>query len=289
MGMIIRIEKESFEKKSNIKSAMSGGLIDASALELYTDYSENQLRHIFEPAPGIFIAETPNVIERALDAGYEPLSFFIEDKFLNDKTSRLIERSAAAPVYAADHDTMKSLTGYNITMGSLCAMKRKALPTAEEICCGKSRIAILDDVENPTNVGAIFRSAAALGMEAVVLTSSCADPLYRRAIRVGMGTVFQLPWTIADCPGSKLISDLRQLGFKCAAMALKENTFSIDDDLLKGEEKLAVVLGSEGYGLPDETINACDITVKIPMYNGVDSLNVAAAAAVAFWQLRRRG
>ena len=255
-------------------------------LDIYKGYNENQLKHIYEPDLGLFIAETPNVIERAMDAGYEPESFFLEDKFDKEKTGKIYERFPEVPVFITDHESLKAFTGYNITMGMLSAMKRKKMPDVKEVCAGKKRIAVLENVSNPTNVGAIVRSAAALGMEAVILTSDCADPLYRRAARVSVGTVFQIPWTVIS-PES-LMKDLRDAGFKTAALALEEDSISIDDPSLLKEEKLALILGSEGYGLKAETIRQSDYTVMIPMSNGVDSLNVAAASAVAFWELRSK-
>ena len=242
------------------------------------------------PEKGLFIAESPKVITRALDGGYEPLSVLVEKKqALEDaETIAVLERCGNITVYTAEFAVLTRLTGFKLTRGMLCVMKRQNLPELREICAGCNRIAILENVMNPTNVGAIFRSAAALHMDAVVLTGGCSNPLYRRASRVSMGTVFQIPWTFVDKSVSwpkEGIPILREMGFKTAAMALKEDSVSIADPELTKEEKLAVILGTEGDGLLTETIAACDYTVMIPMSHGVDSLNVAAASAVAFWQL----
>ena len=262
----------------------------APELDVYARLTEAQLLNRFEPAKGMFIAESPKVIHRALDAGYEPVSMLMERKDIEGSAREILERCPEIPVFTADEELLCGLTGYHLTRGVLCAMRRPALPSAEEVLAGKRRVVILENVQNPTNVGAIFRSAAALGMEAVLLTPGCSNPLYRRSARVSMGTVFQVPWTYigaetADWP-EKGMETLKRLGFKTAALALSDNSVSIDDPQLMAEEKLAVLLGSEGDGLTDGTIAACDYTVKIPMYHGVDSLNVAAASAVAFWQLR---
>ena len=261
---------------------------EAPELDVYARYSEVQLLRIHEPKPGIFIAESPKVIERALDAGYEPISMLVEHRHIETQAKGLITRCGDIPVYTAEYEVLTKLTGFALTRGMLCAMKRRVLPTVAEVCQKAHRIAVLENVVNPTNVGAIFRSAAALHMDAVLLTPGCSNPLYRRAIRVSMGTVFQIPWTFFDektewkTEGIRL---LKAMGFKTAAMALKEDSFDIDDPHLMAEEKLAVVLGTEGDGLASETIADCDYTVCIPMAHGVDSLNVAAASAVAFWQL----
>jgi tRNA G18 (ribose-2'-O)-methylase SpoU len=263
----------------------------APELDVYARLTEGQLLNRHEPDKGMFIAESPKVIERALDAGCVPISFLVEKKHIEGQAAYLIERCPDIPVYTAEFDVLTQLTGFKLTRGMLCAMYRPKLPTVSEVCEGAKRIAILEDVENPTNVGAIFRSAAALNMDAVLLTASCSNPLYRRAIRVSMGTVFQIPWTIFDeqlnwpGQGMKLLQDL---GFKTAAMALSDNSVCIDDRQVMSEEKLAIILGTEGDGLAAETIADCDYTIKIPMSHGVDSLNVAAASAVAFWQLGRR-
>lgn len=248
--------------------------------------SEVQLYRYNEPRLGIFIAESAKVILRALESGYEPISLLVDKTQLNDETNEVIEAlHDSIAVYIAEAKVLKEITGFNLTRGVLCAMCRKPLASLEEVCQGKRRIAVLDDVENPTNVGAIFRSAAAMGIQGVVLTKGCTDPLYRRAIRVSMGNVFQIPWTFYV--GTDLYSRvLPDLGYKTAAMALEENSVSIDYAALKQEDKLAVVLGNEGTGLNDDVIKSCDYTVMIPMMNGVDSLNVAAASAVAFWELR---
>ncbi len=263
----------------------------APELDIYARYSEVQLLRINEPKPGIFIAESPKVVERALDAGYEPISMLVEHKHIETQAKELIARCGDIPVYTAEYDVLTKLTGFALTRGMLCAMKRRALPTVEEVCSNARRIAVLENVVNPTNVGAIFRSAAALHMDAVLLTPGCSNPLYRRAMRVSMGTVFQVPWTIfpekEKWPEDGMAT-LQRLGFKTAAMALRNDTVNIDDPGLMSEKKLAIVLGTEGDGLCEDTIANCDYTVKIPMAHGVDSLNVAAASAVAFWQLGNR-
>ena len=253
---------------------------NAKELDVYARLTEVQLLNREHPENAMFIAESPKVIERALDAGFSPVSFLIEDRHIETQGAEIISRCSDIPVYTASFDVLTKLTGFQLTRGMLCAMRRKALPEASQICRSAKRIAILENVMNPTNVGAIFRSAAALGMDAVLLTSDCSNPLYRRAIRVSMGTVFQIPWTFIDAP-----NDVREFGFKTAALALKDDTVSIKDPRLAKEEKLALILGAEGDGLCDATIDGCDYTVKIPMSHGVDSLNVAAASAVAFFQL----
>lgn len=260
----------------------------APELDIYARLNENQLFRYYEPEPGLFIAESPKVIERALNAGYEPVSFLVEKKHIEGEAKDVLARCSGIPVYTAESDILTQLTGFQLTRGALCAMRRRALPSLTEICSGARRIAILEQVMNPTNIGAIFRSAAALNMDAVILTPGCSDPLYRRASRVSMGTVFQIPWTVADNWPQPVMSQLKQLGFKTAAMALSDNSVSIDDEQLMSEEKLAIILGTEGDGLAETTIADCDYTVKIPMTHGVDSLNVAAASAVAFWQLGKR-
>lgn len=264
----------------------------APELDVYARLSENQLYHLYEPDAGIFIAESPNVIERALNAGYEPLSFLAETKKLSGDVQRILIRCEHTPVYTAEFEILTRLTGFALARGLLCAMRRKPLPTLEAVCAGARRIAVMERVMNPTNVGAIFRSAAALGMDAVLLTPGCSDPLYRRAARVSMGTVFQIPWTFLD---EKICSwpeegqkNLRKLGFRTAAMALKQDSLSVDHPALMAEERLAIVLGTEGDGLSEKTIADCDYTVMIPMAHGVDSLNVAAASAVAFWELGKK-
>lgn len=281
-------------------------------LGIYTGRRESQLMHYFEPEPGIFIAETMNVILRALDGGYVPLSMLVEEEALSGEKPELLElirrcgateertpeetglsRESAFPVYTAPSRELMKITGYPLTRGVLCAMRRRALPSVRTICRDAARVVILEEVMNPVNVGAIFRSAAALNMDAVLLTAGCSDPLYRRAIRVSMGTVFQLPWTFLPGTGADWLQEglplLRELGFRTAAMALRRNTVDVDDKKLLQEERLAVMLGTEGEGLREETIDAADYTIKIPMSHGVDSLNVAAASAIAFWQLGNKG
>ncbi len=233
----------------------------------------------------MFIAESPKVIKRALDAGYEAVSCLIEKRHIDGEGKHILTGIKGVPVFCAEFDILTKLTGFKLTRGMLCAMKRKPLPEIREICENKSRIVILDKVMNPTNVGAIIRSAAALGMDAVLLTLGCSDPLYRRAARVSMGTVFQIEWTFLT---DNSLDEIKALGFKTVAMALKDNSLSINDPKLTAEKKLAVIMGTEGDGLSDETISGCDFTVKIPMYHGVDSLNVAAASAVAFYQLGKK-
>ena len=252
----------------------------APELDVYARLSEGQLLNREHPEQGMFIAESPLVIGRALDAGYEPVSMLCESRHVEAQAGEVIARCGQIPIYTAEFDVLTQLTGFQLTRGVLCAMRRRALPTVEQTIKNTRRVAVLEDVMNPTNVGAIFRSAAALNMDAVLLTRACANPLYRRAIRVSMGTVFQIPWTYIDD-----LSQIKALGFKTAAMALREDSLSIRDPRLNGEEKLAVVLGTEGDGLADGTIESCEYTVRIPKSHGVDSLNVAAASAVAFFQL----
>lgn len=262
---------------------------DSPELDVYARLSEVQLLHYNEPKEGLFIAESPKVIERALDAGYEPVSFLVEKKHIESQAHDIISRCNDKPVFTAEFDILTKLTGFQLTRGMLCAMQRKELPSIEEICKTARRIAILEDVVNPTNIGAIFRSAAALNMDAVLLTPACSNPLYRRAARVSMGTVFQIPWTYIG--GKNMawtesgLSTLKEMGFRTTAMALTDNSISIDDPRLMEEERLAIILGTEGDGLATSTIASCDYTVRIPMSHGVDSLNVAAASAIAFWQL----
>jgi len=261
-------------------------------LDIYARLNETQLLHYYEPELGVFIAESPKVVERALDAGYTPLSLLVERKHITGEAAGILARCGEIPVYTADFDVLTQLTGFQLTRGILCTMRRKSLPSVKELCTNARRIAILENVVNPTNIGAIFRSAAALNMDAVLLTPACCDPLYRRAIRVSMGTVFQIPWTYFDsqsaCWPQIGIDLLHELGFKTVAMALTEDSVNIDDPQLMTEDKLAIILGTEGDGLADSTIAACDYTVCIPMSHGVDSLNVAAASAIAFWQLGNR-
>ena len=263
----------------------------APELDVYARTSEVQLLRYYEPEPGIFIAESPKVIERALNAGYQPISFLVEYKDLEGEAREILKQYPDVPVYTAEYEILVKLTGFALTRGMLCAMRRNPLSSVEEICRNASRIAVLENVVNPTNIGAIFRSAAALHMDAVLLTGGCSDPLYRRAARVSMGTVFQIPWTYFDkktvWPQDGM-QTLQNLGFKTAAMALRDDSVGIEDKALRSEEKLAVILGTEGDGLASQTIADCDYTVKIPMSHGVDSLNVAAASAVAFWELGHR-
>ncbi len=257
----------------------------APELDVYARLTEAQLLNRHCLREGLFIAESPKVIGRALDAGYEPVSFLVEHKHLQGEAAEVIARCGEIPVYTADFHVLTQLTGYQLTRGSLCAMRRRELPTLADVLKNARRVAVLEEVMNPTNIGAIFRSAAALNMDAVLLTPGCSNPLYRRSARVSMGTVFQIPWTYL---GPDWQQELAGLGFRTAAMALCDDSLSIDDPRLAGEEKLAIVLGTEGDGLAASTITNCDYTVKIPMSHGVDSLNVAAASAVAFWQLGRR-
>lgn len=260
-------------------------------LDIYARLSEGQLLHFYEPKEGIFIAESPRVIQTAFDAGYEPVSFLVEDRHIKTQARSILEQYPEIPAYTASYDVLKQLTGFVMARGMLCAMHRKKLPSLHDICKDTNRIVIMENVMNPTNVGAIFRSAAALNMDAVLLTKGCSDPLYRRSVRVSMGTVFQIPWTFIDQSVSwpqDGIRQLRELGYKTVAMALTDRSVRIDDERLAAEDKLAVILGTEGDGLNDATISMCDYTAKIPMAHGVDSLNVAAASAVAFWQLSKK-
>ena len=260
--------------------------LDIKELDVYARLTEHQLRNRLEPEKGIFIAQTPKVISLALENGCIPLSILAEDSQLTGEAAPILEAVGDIPVYTAPRELLARLTGYALTRGILCAMRRPALPAVEEICRGAGRIAVLDGVVDATNVGAILRSAAALDMGAVLVSSTCCDPLNRRAIRVSMGTVFQIPWTRIE--SDRCLETVHSLGFKAVAMALRDNTLDIRDPRLTAEPKLAVVLGSEGWGLSDDAIHSCDYTVKIPMGHGVDSLNVAAASAVAFWQLGQK-
>ena len=264
----------------------------APELDPYARLTQNQLRNRLEPEKGIFIAESPKVIDRALDAGYKPVSLLMERKQITGPAAGILSRCGDAPVYTADREMLAELTGFELTRGVLCAFRRPAPRPVEELCKNARRVAVLEGIVDSTNVGAIFRSAAALNMDAVLINPSCCDPLCRRAVRVSMGTVFQVPWgqlgeTPADWP-EKGMDILHSLGFKTAAMALSDRSVSIDDEQLAKEPKIAIVLGTEGDGLAAGTIASCDYTVKIPMSHGVDSLNVAAASAVAFWQLGRQ-
>lgn len=261
----------------------------APELDVYARLTENQLLNRHEPEKGLFIAESPKVVERALNAGCTPVSVLLERKHIEGEARDILARCGDVPVYTADFDILTKLTGFALTRGVLCAMRRPVLPTAENVCLGARRIAVLENIMNPTNVGAIFRSAAALGIEAVLLTPDCSNPLYRRAIRVSMGTVFQIPWTwlLAEPkqPSPSYVPFLKKLGFQTAALALTDNSISLADQRPAATEKLAIILGSEGDGLCAATLSDCDYTIRIPMMHGVDSLNVAAASAVAFWEL----
>ena len=264
----------------------------APELDAFARLTEAQLRNKLEPEKGIFIAESPKVIQRALKAGYEPVSLLTERKHLGGQAKDLVAMLGDVPVYTADDDLLEGLTGYALTRGVLCAMRRRAMPTVEELCKDARRVAVLESIVDATNVGAIFRSAAALGIDAVLVTPTCCDPLYRRAARVSMGTAFQVPWTrigetAADWP-ERGMERLKALGFQTAAMALSDDSVSVEDPALRDVEKLAIILGTEGDGLSADTIADCDHVVRIPMREGVDSLNVAAASAVAFWELRAR-
>lgn len=265
---------------------------EAPELDIYARLNENQLLNRHEPEKGIFIAESPKVIERALDAGCQPISLLLERKHIEGQARDVIARCGDIPIFTSEFEILTQLTGFKLTRGVLCAMRRPALPSVENICSPARRIAILENIMNPTNVGAIFRSAAALNIGAVLLTPGCSNPLYRRAIRVSMGTVFQIPWTFLGSEDSEWpdtgMKLLQKLGFKTAAMALRDDSVPIDDARLRGEDKLAILLGAEGDGLAPSTIAGCDYTVRIPMSHGVDSLNVAAASAVAFWELGKK-
>ena len=266
--------------------------IAAPELDVFARLTEAQLRNRLEPEKGVFIAESPKVIGRALDAGYEPVSLLMEPRHITGQGRDIIDRCGNIPVYTASREILEGLTGYALTRGVLCTMRRPALPSVEAVCTDARRVAVLEGIVDSTNIGAIFRSAAALNIDAVLVTPTCGDPLYRRAVRVSMGTVFQVPWTRigsepSDWPEQGM-EQLRKLGFKTAAMALSDDSVSIEDPRLAAEERLAIVLGTEGDGLAERTIAGCDYTVRIPMSHQVDSLNVAAASAVAFWELRAR-
>lgn len=260
--------------------------LDDPALQVYSRLTEAQLRNRLEPDKGIFIAESPKVIRVALEAGCQPLSLLTEAGHLETLAADIVARLGDVPVYTGPRELLASLTGYELTRGVLCAMRRPVLPTVEEVCRDARRIVVVDDVVNSTNTGAIFRAAAALGIDGALLTPTCCDPLNRRSVRVSMGTVFQLPWTYLPATQAEAFDLLHALDFKIAAMALSPHAIPIDDEALRHEDRLAIVMGTEGDGLPDSTIARCDYVVKIPMSRGVDSLNVAAAAAVAFWELR---
>lgn len=267
--------------------------LNVPELDIYARLNENQLFHIYEPGPGLFIGESPKVILRALDAGYTPVSLLVERRHIDGQAREVIERCPDVPVYTGELALLTRLTGYALTRGVLCAMRRRPLPSVEQVCAGARRICVLERVMNPTNVGAIFRSAAALNIDGLILSPSCSDPLYRRSVRVSMGTVFQIPWTrLTDQDGQEslpCLKQLKRLGFWTAALALRDDSVPLDYPPLAALEKLAIVMGSEGDGLTPETIRFCDYTVRIPMSHGVDSLNVAAASAVAFWQLAGAG
>ncbi len=257
-------------------------------LDVYARLTEAQLLNRFEPAKGMFIAESPKVIHRALDAGCVPVSFLAERSHIRGEAQEVIARCGSIPVYTAELPVLTQLTGFQLTRGMLCAMRRPEPKALASVLAKARRVAVLEDVMNPTNLGAIFRSAAALGMDAVLLTPGCTDPLYRRCARVSMGTVFQVPWAYMPQWPQRGTGCLTEFGFQTAAMALTDDSIAIDAPVLRTAEKLAVILGTEGDGLAPGTIAGCDYTVKIPMYHGVDSLNVAAASAVAFWELRSR-
>ena len=262
---------------------------NAPELDMFVRLTGAQLRNKLEPDKGIFIAESPTVIEVALNAGLEPIALLTDERLINGAVKSIIDRCPDMPVYVATREVLTSLTGFELTRGALCAMRRPKPKSPEELCKNAKRVAVLENIADSTNIGALFRSAAALGIDAVLVTPTCCDPLCRRAVRVSMGTIFQVPWgRIGECAAdwpSKGLELLHSFGFKTCAMALSDNSISIDDPILQEEERLAIVLGTEGNGLKGSTIANCDYTVKIPMSNGVDSLNVAAAGAVAFWQL----
>ena len=262
--------------------------LGAPELAPFVSANEVQLKRYFEPEQGIFIAESPKVIRRALDAGYEPLSLLCERKYIDGQASDILAACGDTAVYTAESEVLTQLTGYKLTQGVLCAMRRKALPDAIDLIKGAHRIAVLEDIMNQTNIGAILRNAAALGIDAVLLTPACSDPLYRRSIRVSMGTVFQVKWTYLEQQPPEYVSYLSENGFTTVAMALRNDTMSVGDPELKRQDKLAVILGTEGEGLRPETIKRCDHTVKIPMTGGVDSLNVASASGIVFWELSKR-
>ena len=289
MGAKKEFPRQKKEKETNMLKSIEITDFQAPELDVYARTSENQLVNRANPAEGMFIAESPRVIERALDAGFQPVSCLVEKRQIEGEAREILERLGEIPVYTAEMEVLAQITGFKLTRGMLCAMYRKPLPSVEEVIRDAKRIAILENVVNSTNVGAIFRSAAALHMDAVLLTFDCSNPLYRRAVRVSMGTVFQIPWTFfekEEWPDGGM-DILRKMGFRTAALALKDDSVSIDDPHLMKEEKLALILGTEGDGLAAATIADCDYTVKIPMSHGVDSLNEAAASAVAFWELKK--
>ena len=270
---------------ANMKTLSS---LDAPELAVYTRLTEAQLRNRLDPEKGLFIAESPKVIATALDAGLEPVSFLMEPRHITGDAAAILARAPEIPVYTASRELLAELTGYTLTRGVLCAMRRPAPKKPEPLLLNASRVAVLEGVVDATNIGAIFRSAAALGMDAVLLSPTCCDPLNRRAVRVSMGTVFQIPWAVLDSWPEGGMALLKNAGFRTLAMALRDDSISLGDERLRQIEKLTIVLGAEGDGLAGSTIAACDDTVRIPMGHGVDSLNVAAASAVAFWELRKR-
>ena len=276
------------QKAGNITQIIEITSENRHETEIFTSLSEPVLFHYYEPDYGLFIAESPKVIERALNAGYEPVSLMMSRKDITGEAKDIVSRCGDIPLYTGDDDEITETTGFKLIRGAICAMRRRKMPSVEEICRDAKRVAVLENVVNPANMGSIFRSAAALNMDAVLLTKGCTDPLYRRSSRVSMGTVFQVPWTYIDVSETEYPALLHELGFSTAAMALRDDSVDIDDKALNSEEKLAVIMGTEGDGLLDSTIEACDYTVKIPMSHGVDSLNVAAASSVAFWQLGRK-
>lgn len=263
------------------------------ALDVFARLNERELIHLYDPQEGLFIAESPNVILRALDGGYEPVSLLMEYRHVTGQAAAILARCPETPAYVSSLEVLTQLTGFPLTRGILCAMRRKPLPAAETVCRGARRLAVLENIMNPTNLGAIIRSAAALNMDGLLLTPSCCDPLYRRSVRVSMGTIFQIPWTVIGAKAEdwpeKGMALLRQMGFQTVAMALRDDSAALDDPRLASAERLAVILGTEGDGLSRDTLAACDYTVRIPMSHGVDSLNVAAASAVAFWELGKGG
>lgn len=269
-------------QKSETMAIIEITSLEQSGVEVFGTLTEAQLRNRLEPDKGIFIAESPKVIDVALKSGYEPLSLLCERRHIDGDAADIIARCGDIPVYTGERDLLAQLTGYVLTRGVLCAMRRPVLPSVEQVCRDAHRVVVIDGVTDTTNIGAIFRSAAALGIDAVLLTTTSCDPLNRRAVRVSMGSVFLVPWTWLDAP----VQSLNALGFKTAAMALCDNSISLDDPILASEPRLALVMGTEGDGLPKEIIEQTDYVVRIPMSHGVDSLNVAAASAVAFWELR---
>ena len=285
---VIKYNKTTFCEANTMRDYVKIYDFEAPELDVFVRLTGAQLRNKLEPDKGIFIAESPTVIEVALNAGCEPIALLTDERLINGAVKDIIERCGDIPIYVAEREVLSKLTGFELTRGALCAMKRPMMKSVEELCADAKRIAVLENIADSTNIGALFRSAAALGIDAVLITPTCCDPLCRRAVRVSMGTIFQVPWgRIGNIPSDwpRDISRLSALGFKTAAMALTDDSVSIDDATLMQEERLAIILGTEGDGLAKSTIASCDYTVKIPMSHGVDSLNVAAAGAVAFWQL----